>query len=92
MAVSNYNIKNPGGETDTRTVECSYGSPHIPPHHEFGEKLWGAVHDWLANGTIVCNKVEVVPGGLGGIVAGLDRLKAGKASGIKLVVRPQETA
>ncbi|EIW87291.1 GroES-like protein, partial [Coniophora puteana RWD-64-598 SS2] len=90
MAVSKGTIKAPEGDEETRTVGFTFGSPHIPPHYEFGEKLWGSVHDWLQNGTIVPNKVEVLPGGLGGIVAGLERLEAGKVSGVKLVVRPQE--
>ena len=38
------------------------------------------------------NEVEVVPGGLAGIVEGLERLKQNKVAGKKLVVRPQETA
>lgn len=37
------------------------------------------------------NEIEVVPGGLAGIVGGLERLKQNKVSGKKLVVRPQET-
>jgi hypothetical protein len=36
--------------------------------------------------------VEVLPGGLHGIVGGLDRMAEGKISGKKLVVKPQETA
>lgn len=38
------------------------------------------------------NRVEVLPGGLNGIVGGLERLREGKVSGVKLVARPQETA
>jgi NADPH:quinone reductase-like Zn-dependent oxidoreductase len=38
------------------------------------------------------NAVEVLPGGLAGIVGGLERMAADKVSGKKLVVRPQETA
>ncbi len=37
-------------------------------------------------------EVEVVPGGLVGIIEGLERLKQNKVSGRKLVVHPQETA
>ena len=37
------------------------------------------------------NQVEVLPGGLEGIVGGLERLREGKISATKLVVRPQET-
>ena len=38
------------------------------------------------------NEVEVVPGGLAGIVDGLERLKQNKVAGKKLVVHPNETA
>lgn len=38
------------------------------------------------------NKAEVVPGGLNGIVPGLERLKNNEVSAVKLVVHPQETA
>ena len=37
------------------------------------------------------NNVEVLPGGLGGVQAGLDRLEKGDVSISKLVIRPQET-
>jgi hypothetical protein len=35
--------------------------------------------------------VEVLPGGLAGIVGGLERMAADSVSGKKLVARPQET-
>jgi hypothetical protein len=38
------------------------------------------------------NPVEVLPGGLSGIVDGLERMRANQVSGKKLVVKPQETA
>ena len=38
------------------------------------------------------NEVEVVPGGLAGIVEGLETLKQNKVAGKELIVRPQETA
>lgn len=34
---------------------------------------------------------EVIPGGLAGIGAGLERLKNNQVSAVKLVVRPHET-
>jgi hypothetical protein len=34
----------------------------------------------------------VLPGGLTGIVGGLKRMEEDKISGVKLVVRPEETA
>ena len=38
------------------------------------------------------NKVEVLPGGLEGIPDGLERLRNKGVSGVKLVVRPEDTA
>ncbi|EIW78306.1 GroES-like protein, partial [Coniophora puteana RWD-64-598 SS2] len=73
------------------TVGFSFGSPHTPEHAEFGKVYWAKVYEWFRGGTIVPNKVEVLPGGLHGVAGGLERLRAGKVSGYKLVVRPQET-
>ena len=47
---------------------------------------------WLNVLVLQPNRVEVVPGGLAGIPAGLERLKNGSVSALKLVVHPQETA
>ena len=38
------------------------------------------------------NRVEVLPGGLNGVVGGLERLKNNQVSGLKLVIHPHETA
>lgn len=38
------------------------------------------------------NNVEVLPGGLNGIVGGFKRMEANQVSGLKLVVHPEETA
>jgi hypothetical protein len=45
----------------------------------------------LARTHIKPNPVEVLPGGLAGIEAGLTRMSENKVSGVKLVVRPPET-
>ena len=36
------------------------------------------------------NRVEILPGGLNGIVDGLERLRHNQVSGVKLVAHPQE--
>ena len=36
------------------------------------------------------NRVEISPGGLNGIVDGLERLRHNQVSGVKLVAHPQE--
>ena len=44
-----------------------------------------------SNGSWKPNKVELIAEGLKGVPAALERLTEGKASGLKLVTRPQET-
>ncbi|KAF8173927.1 chaperonin 10-like protein [Pholiota molesta] len=50
------------------------------------------LYKFLEEGLIKPNNIEVLPDGLAGIPAGLDRLAAGQVSGLKLVAHPQETA
>ncbi|EPT05495.1 hypothetical protein FOMPIDRAFT_83158 [Fomitopsis schrenkii] len=47
---------------------------------------------WLEEGIIKPNRTEVLSGGLAGVADGLERLRNDQVSGVKLVVRPQETA
>ncbi|KAG0694259.1 chaperonin 10-like protein [Suillus ampliporus] len=69
----------------------TFGTPHAPQNHELGRSSWALVEKWLSDGTIQPNKYEVLPNGLEGIIGGLDRMKKGEVSGIKLVVHPQQT-
>ncbi|KAI0318211.1 GroES-like protein [Amylostereum chailletii] len=57
---------------------------------ELGAKMCNHLTDLLEEGLLKPNNVEVLPGGLAGVSAGLDRLLKG-VSAVKLVVRPQET-
>ncbi|KAF8588740.1 GroES-like protein [Ramaria rubella] len=66
------------------------GNVHI--QRELGKSLYANLTGLLQSGKIKPNRVEVIPGGLGGIVSGLKRMEENKVSGVKLVVRPQETA
>lgn len=79
------------GEGDTRKVIRVAGIPHLPQNQKFSKVAWSHYSTWLAEGKLVPNRVEVLPNGLEGIVGGLERLKADKVSGTKLVTRPQET-
>ncbi|KZP06130.1 GroES-like protein, partial [Athelia psychrophila] len=81
-----------GETTGSKIVKSTYGSPFAPGNEQIGEGLYVNLHGYLESGAIQPNRVEVLPGGLGGIVGGLDRLREGKVSGAKLIVRPQETA
>ncbi|EIW77116.1 GroES-like protein [Coniophora puteana RWD-64-598 SS2] len=77
---------------ETRTIKQVFGSPYLADNNEVGKKWWAKLPEWLSEGKIKPNKVEVVSGGLGGTAAGLERLKANKVSGVKLIVRPFEGA
>ncbi|KAF6763271.1 chaperonin 10-like protein [Ephemerocybe angulata] len=64
----------------------------LPENVQLLRQAWPHVEGWLENGDIKPNRVDILPGGLNGVVDGLKRLEDGNVSGVKLVVRPQETA
>ncbi|KAF5335770.1 hypothetical protein D9611_009685 [Ephemerocybe angulata] len=53
--------------------------------------LWGDLTRLLETGALKGSRPEILPGGLAGIPAGLDRLAKQEVSGVKLVARPEET-
>ncbi|KAJ3728306.1 GroES-like protein [Lentinula raphanica] len=80
--------KDPGNGKRVFTI---VGNSHYPPHREFGRVLWKNLPRLVQDGAILPNRVEKLPHGLAGIDEGLQRMKADKISGIKLVALPQET-
>ncbi|KAF7978889.1 hypothetical protein HWV62_44391 [Athelia sp. TMB] len=80
-----------GDKSDSKTVKNTAGNPFTPGNGEILAGLYANLESYLDTRVIQTNPVEVLPGGLGGIVGGLDRLREGKVSATKLVVRPQET-
>ncbi|KIY72497.1 GroES-like protein [Cylindrobasidium torrendii FP15055 ss-10] len=62
-----------------------------PEHEAFGRLQVEHVPKLLEEGLIKGLSVEVLPGGLRGVAGGLERLRKGEVSGIKLVAHPQET-
>ncbi|KAF5338535.1 hypothetical protein D9611_013261 [Ephemerocybe angulata] len=64
----------------------------LPDNVQLLRQAWPHVEGWVENGVIKPNRVDILPGGLNGVVDGLKRMEDGKVSGVKLVVRPQETA
>ncbi|GLB40694.1 putative groES-like protein [Lyophyllum shimeji] len=85
-------ITRKGGEGKKNvTVGMIYGHWEHPRLSEVGVEVHRALTGLLQEGLFKPNRVEVLPGGLRGIAGGLERLKEGKVSGTKLVVRPQET-
>ncbi|KAF9074243.1 medium-chain dehydrogenase/reductase like protein [Rhodocollybia butyracea] len=74
-----------------KTVIAIMGTSHFPVNREFGRILWKNLPKLVQDGAIVPNRVEKLPNGLAGINEGLQRMKANKISGVKLVALPQET-
>ncbi|KAF8554453.1 GroES-like protein [Imleria badia] len=75
-----------------RSAIATYGNPHVEANQAMCRASWSILGKWLQDGLIKPNNLEVLPGGLNGISDGLERMKAGKVSGKKLVAHPQETA
>ncbi|PIL32961.1 hypothetical protein GSI_05079 [Ganoderma sinense ZZ0214-1] len=78
--------------TAEKKIVMVFGSFYLPGNRALGRELFGRLEGYLRSGAFGPNEVEVVPGGLAGIVEGLERLKQNKVAGKKLIVRPQETA
>ncbi|KDR68598.1 hypothetical protein GALMADRAFT_256880 [Galerina marginata CBS 339.88] len=78
---------------EDKTVIAALGVLRLPHNIELLETLYhDKISGFLEKGIIKANNVEVLPGGLAGIVDGLARLEANKVSGLKLVAHPHETA
>jgi len=75
-----------------KTIVNAVGIHNLPQHREVLPEMYKHLYEWLEQGALRPNKVEILPGGLAGIEEGLERLKLNKVSGFKLVARPQETA
>ncbi|KAJ7164945.1 chaperonin 10-like protein [Mycena filopes] len=80
----------PGEHGDKRIIGV-YGTVYAPRHDATGQELYTHLSQWLADGVIQPNRVEVLPGGLNGVKVGCERLQNDLVSGVKLVVRPHET-
>ncbi|KAI0351738.1 GroES-like protein [Trametes cingulata] len=81
-------VANPG---DGKRIGYVYGSALPPYNRETGVAMLRQLPGWLEKGLLKPNPIEVLPNGLAGIPEGLERLKATKVSGKKLVAHPQET-
>lgn len=70
-----------------------FGDP-IPANPEdlaFAEKFWDLTAKLLAEGKIKAHPPKVLPGGLQGVLEGLELMRQGKVSGEKLVYNVEET-
>ncbi|KAF9463953.1 chaperonin 10-like protein [Collybia nuda] len=98
-----YNILSEGGTmivvlttqvkslTSGKNIIHVFGVFTLPETRELGVQFYSQLEAMLKEGVIRPNRVEVVPGGLNGVVPGLERLQSDQVSGTKLIVRPQET-
>ncbi|KAI0715787.1 GroES-like protein [Cerioporus squamosus] len=77
--------------SEGRIVTQIHGIVHFPHNQDFSKTLWRALPALLESGDIKPVNVEVIPGGLGGVTVGLQKLKANQVSASKLVVHPSET-
>ncbi|KAH7886903.1 chaperonin 10-like protein [Phlebopus sp. FC_14] len=78
-------------ERSGKLVVKVFGSFHPPYNRLLGVQFMEALSNWLAEGKVKPNVVEVLAGGLDGVANGLKRLENNAVSGRKLVVRPFET-
>ncbi|KAF8131865.1 chaperonin 10-like protein [Boletus edulis] len=83
-------IKETSGST--KKVVGVFGNVQVPNNRALGRALAQNLSALLEAGDIIPNPVEVVPGGLNGIVPGLEKMRNNLVSGKKLVVRLSETA
>ncbi|THH04873.1 hypothetical protein EW145_g5210 [Phellinidium pouzarii] len=77
---------------DKTIIGDVFGSVRVPGGRELGVSLYSKLTQLLADGSIKPNRIEVLPDGLAGIPAGLERMARKEVSGLKLVAHPQETA
>jgi hypothetical protein len=61
--------------------------PAKPQDFEFAKTFWELATKLLASQQLTVHPTQVGSGGLEGVLDGLDQLKEGKVSGVKLVYR-----
>ena len=57
----------------------------------FASMFWGIAEKLLNEGKVKPHPVDLRPGGLKGVLEGLDEMRKGKVSGKKLVYKVEET-
>ncbi|KAI0787295.1 GroES-like protein [Fomes fomentarius] len=76
----------------SKKVVRPWGSFDTPANRELGQELYPRLTEWLEKGTLVPNRVQIIPGGLNGVPEACELLMNKNVSGVKLVVHVQETA
>ncbi|CAE6364891.1 unnamed protein product [Rhizoctonia solani] len=69
------------------TINYFFGSSHM--HRDLSIPFWQSVGQWIKDGKLVPNRVQVVKGGLAALPEALDLSRKG-VSGVKIVIHPQE--
>lgn len=87
----NFDQRPQKSESDGKIFRDVLGTVHLPAQSEFGRRMFRSLGKFMDEGVIKPNHLEVLPHGLSGIVAGLDRLKNNQVSAVKLVAHPQDT-
>lgn len=64
--------------------------PAKPEDFEFGKTFWDLATKLITSQQITVHPVKVGKGGLEGVLDGLEQLKAGNVSGVKLVYKISE--
>ncbi|KAL6298069.1 chaperonin 10-like protein [Sparassis latifolia] len=81
----------PSKKTPEKKIVRAEGDTYAVENRRTSASLFGQLTSLLERGLIKPNRVEVLSNGLVGIPGGLERLKNNEVSGLKLIVRPQET-
>ncbi|KAI0783891.1 GroES-like protein [Irpex lacteus] len=84
----NVNFGLPLKDEAGKRVAQVFGMSQDPAQYANGVSLWQNITKLLESGEIKPNKVEIVPNGLSGIPDSLEKLKADKVSGKKLIAQP----
>ncbi|KAF8975900.1 GroES-like protein [Cyathus striatus] len=78
-------------ESSSKSIILTSSLPTAPQNVELVKEAYSILTVFLETERFVPNRVEVLPGGLSGVVGGLERLESDQVSGVKLVVHPEET-
>ncbi|KAI0072599.1 GroES-like protein [Panus rudis PR-1116 ss-1] len=76
---------------EKKTVAFVFGQFAVPRYRKLAHELSPILPKLLESGEFKTNIPEYIPGGLLGVVEGLERFRQHKVSGRKLVVHPPET-
>ncbi|KAG6845254.1 hypothetical protein H0H87_011989 [Tephrocybe sp. NHM501043] len=68
-----------------------FAMPNLPHTSDISANMYSKLTEWLEEGVLLPNRVEILPTGLEGVVGGLSKLENGQVSGTKLITRPQFT-